>query len=133
MKKKVFYPFMVVLMLLALVHVEVYAAESNGSYTTMLKKQPTQGGSQEHDADDDGHRAPGRPICCTISKDSGVTIPGCPDDIISYEIWDADGNICLFASTDQSDFIDEIFSSHGEFMIRLNSNVYTYIGYISTL
>lgn len=79
-----------------------------------------------------GPRIPSRPIECTISQDAGVTIYDCPDEIISYEIRDVEGNACLSLSSDESDFLNDLFSLTGDFQIRFNSSDYTYIGYLST-
>ena len=78
-----------------------------------------------------GPRIPSRPIECTISQETGVTIYDCPDEIVSYEIWDADGNSCLSLCSDESDFLNDLFSLTGDFQIRFNSSDYTYIGYLS--
>lgn len=132
MKRNIFYLFMVSV-ILTLVQVELHATESKGSYTTILQKQPTSGGDQEWDDSDQGHRVPARPINCSICAESGVIFHGSSDEIISYEIWDIDGGMCLFASSDEYSFISEIFASDGEFQIRMYSDVYIYTGYISTL
>ena len=79
-----------------------------------------------------GHRLPSRPIECTISQETGVSIYDCPDEIVSYEIWDADGNSCLTLCSEESDFLNDLFSLTGDFQIRFNSSDYTYVGYILT-
>lgn len=133
MTKKLLYPIVAAIMLLMLLNVDLYAAESDASYNVVLQKEDTPGSGQEPDIDDKGRRMPARPLRCTISQISGITIVGCTDEIIDYEIWDADGNGCMFSGTDQSAFVDEIFSLHGVFLIRLYSDAHTYRGYISIL
>lgn len=75
---------------------------------------------------------PGRPIECTISKASGITISGNSDEIISYEIWNLDRETCILLCLDESDFLNEVYSLNGDYLIKLNSINYTYTGYLST-
>ena len=127
-------PIIIIMMLLSF-PIDIIAGNPYQSYTVTLHRQPSnmdENGKHEWDIDPEGHRLPSRPIECTISQDSGVTIYDCPDEIVSYEIWDADGNTCLSLCTDESDFLNDLFSLTGDFQIRLKTSDYTYIGYLST-
>lgn len=64
----------------------------------------------EIDKNPDTKMQPGRIIQCVISHYSGVDITGCDEPIVSYEVWDVEGDICLGACSDESDFIDSFFS-----------------------
>lgn len=52
-----------------------------------------------------------------------------PGDILSYEIWDTDGEICIASYTEESDFINALFSMEGEYQIHFSTEEYSYIGY----
>ena len=126
-------PVIIVMMLLSF-PLEIIAGNTYQSYTVTLYRQPSNmnnDGKHEWDIDPEGHRLPSRPIECTISQDSGVTIYDCQDEIVSYEIWDAEGNACLSLCSDESDFLNYLFTLTGDFQIRFNSSNYTYIGYLS--
>ena len=107
-------------------------AVAQSVYILPVIKVPSTLEPQKNDLPEYGKRIPSRPIECTISQDSGVTIYDCPDEIVSYEIWDADGNSCLTLCSEESDFLNDLFSLTGDFQIRFNSSDYTYVGYLST-
>ena len=91
-------------------------------------------GEDSGDENDDkqrGERMPQRPIICSISNDSGISLPNYFDvsEISSFEIWDQ--NNCIAAFGDQSDFINLIFSLNGEYQIVFRSPTYTLKGQIS--
>lgn len=77
-----------------------------------------------------GERMPQRPIVCSISNDSGISLPNYFDvsEISSFEIWNQ--NNCIAAFGDQSDFINLIFSLKGEYQIVFRSPNYFLYGVI---
>ena len=79
-----------------------------------------------------GHRTPARPIPCTVSE-NGIELAIGADDIISYELWDADGEICLGVYYDDIDAANHIFSTPGEYQLVIEAGDYYYIGYINSL
>lgn len=107
-------------------------AVAQSVYILPVIKVPSTLEPQKNDLPEYGNRLPSRPIECTISQDTGVSISGSPDEIVSYEIWDAEGNTCLSLCSDESDFLNYLFTLTGDFQIRFNSSEYTYIGYLST-
>ena len=107
-------------------------AVAQSVYILPVIKVPSTLDHEKIDLPEYGKRIPSCPIECTISQDTGVTIYDCPDEIVSYEIWDADGNSCLSLCSDESDFLSGLFSMTGDFQIRLKTSDYTYIGYLST-
>lgn len=82
----------------------------------------------EKDKDPDTKRQPRRINQCVISHYSGVDITGCDEPIVSYEVWDVEGDVCLGAYSDESDFIDSFFSMTGELQVRFQTETYTYVG-----
>lgn len=87
---------------------------------------------RERDLPVKGHRAPARPIPCTVSE-NGIEFAIGADDIISYELWNADGEICLGVYSDDIDAANHIFSTPGEYQLVIEAGDYYYIGYINSL
>lgn len=78
----------------------------------------------------EGHRTPGRAIQCSISCIEGVSIEDHDVEVYSYEIWDTDGETCQFATSDEPDFVNTLFTMEGEYQVQFNSNDYIYVGYV---
>lgn len=78
------------------------------------------------------HRTPTRPIPCTVSE-SGIEFAISADDITGYELWDADGEICLGVYSDDVDAANHIFSIPGEYQLVIETQESSYVGFISTL
>lgn len=71
-------------------------------------------------------------LSCTIGDEDGINISGWYEDIISYEIWDVSVGSCPLLSTyDETEFINYLFSSNGDFIIKFISGEYILIGFIS--
>ena len=81
-------------------------------------------------SDHEGIRIPSRFIVCIISAE-GIQMDVEAEEILSYEIWDADGEVCIASYTEESDFINALFSLEGEYQIQFTTEDYVYIGYIS--
>ena len=79
-----------------------------------------------------GHRTPTRPIPCTVSE-SGIEFAIGTDDITGYELWDADGEICLGVYSDDIDAANHIFTIPGEYQLVIETQESSYVGFISTL
>lgn len=78
------------------------------------------------------HRLPARPINCTISTETGVSIPGVStSEILSFEIYDESGELCLASFNDEMEFVSFLFSLEGEYVIRFVTENKSYTGYIS--
>lgn len=79
--------------------------------------------------DEEGHRAPSRPITCIISPEE-LQIPGIDTtDIYLFEVHDSDGEP-MASFTEMSDFIDYIFGATTTIEIRLHIDGYILCGYI---
>ncbi len=133
MKKLSLITLVIAIMFMALLPSSLFAEGQLKVYQTEVRKQHTPTiGNQNEDEDDEGHRAPSRPIQCTISMTTGITISGCPDEIESYELWDAEGNNCLTIEPDEMEFVNVIFSYDNDCQIRMKiaDSPYSYIGYV---
>ncbi len=69
---------------------------------------------------------------CTIGDD-GVRIDGyiAEDDILSYEVWDASGEVCVASFADERDFINGLKLMYGDYQVRFAVADYLFIGYIT--
>lgn len=79
-------------------------------------------------------RTPSLPIAYTISQEDGLQIMSSSisaEDIIEFEICDIESSDCIFSFSDESTFIETLFTVNGEYQIRLTTSSYELIGYIS--
>lgn len=75
------------------------------------------------------HRMPGSPIPCIIDE-NGVSIQmDTTPEIISYEIYDADGML-ICSVGDEETFIQTLFSLSGNYTVVFRTQEYAYIGSI---
>ena len=78
------------------------------------------------------HRMPGKQIMCTIDSENGVSIEGISSaDILSFDIYDASGELCFASYNNEDDFVDFLFSLEGEYVIQFVTTDKTYTGFIS--
>lgn len=70
-------------------------------------------------------------IDCGIGQDDGIEIHGLTNEILVYEIWDADGTVCLAYFTDEESFIESLFSMTGSFQLKFYFEDYILYGEIS--
>lgn len=101
---------------------QVYSG-STTAQTVQLKKKHNQSNNQK------GSRIPGI-VVCKISTE-GIQMGVEPDGILSYEIWDTYGENCVASYTEESDFINALFSMEGEYQIHFSTEEYSYIGYVT--
>lgn len=133
MKKLSLITLVTAIMFMALQPITLSAETALKVYQTEVRKQPTPTiGNQNEEEDNEGQRVPSRPMACTISISSGITIYGCSDEIESYELWDAEGNNCLAVETNEMEFVNAIFSYDKDCQIRMKiaDSPYSYIGYV---
>lgn len=128
MKKILIIPFFIAMMLMAISPAELSAGDDSSSNNVTLhkklKKKPT--------TNDSGH-APARPIFCTISQTGGLYIPDFTDEIIAYEIWNDSNESCIASFSEESAFINYLYSNPDNYSIQLLTSDYILIGYLSTL
>lgn len=129
--KNIIEGIMIALLLVTMDPFGASAAEpSVTTYNVRLTKWLSTEFSRNYDPDKKGNRSFPLQFDCTISKNSGTVIFNCPDEIIAYEIWDLEGDICLFITDEEKYFVNELFSLSVSCQIRLNAGEYTYVGYI---
>lgn len=66
----------------------------------------------------------------TARSDTGTVSFNCQEDIIDYEIWNLDGEVCISITDDEKCFVNQLFSLSENCQIRFNAGEYTYVGYI---
>ncbi len=77
-----------------------------------------------------GGRMPSRRIYGSISKAGGLKIDGVNiSEIYIFEIYDADG-VCIGAFCDANDFVQAVFSYHGNMELRLHTAKHILLGNI---
>lgn len=67
----------------------------------------------------------------SVSQEDGVVIEGLSNDILVYEIWDAEGTMCLAYFTDEESFLECLFSMSGDFILKFYFEDYVLYGDIS--
>lgn len=81
-----------------------------------------------------GHRMPPAPVICTIDIENGTISGTSPllDNIEEYQLWDADGEVCLISTSGKSGFFDMLRSLPKEtYMIKLVCGTYSLTGYLT--
>lgn len=104
-------------------------AENQSTYTTTVYKGKKQSEHNQH-LDCEGRRTPPIPLICSISNTTGLSIIGCDEDIITFEIWDITSENCLASFANESDFVDYLFAQCGEFILKFETEDYLFHGYI---
>lgn len=98
-------------------------------YLTLFPKTYSESGPEKEE-ESRGHRLPPRGIECKIDAMDGVVFfTEEQPSIISYEICDTNG-CCISVSTDESEFINELFNLTGEYQIVFRTDSFDYSGYI---
>lgn len=123
---------LIVIMLVTIFALSFQPVNAANSDPLTVSLHKVEEGYPDQDPDEKGVRIPPRPVSCII-QENGILASVDLNDIISYEIWDIDGSVCVASFTEELDFIRYLFSYSGEYQIRLRANDYYYIGYLSTL
>lgn len=77
------------------------------------------------------HRIPPRPVECSISQETGLSIPNVDNsEIILYEVYD-EYETCIATFDPEDDFINFIYSYEGGVIIKIYTQDHVYSGYIS--
>lgn len=79
-----------------------------------------------------GHRMPPAPIMVVVDVEAGTITGASPllDGIVRYEIWDADGNLCIASASDAATALKAINGCHGTYLLRLRGDGYTLAGHL---
>ena len=105
----------------------------NEDYDVLLSE------SEESDGDDSihndypkGHRSAPMLTPCTINYINGVTIYSDEGsiDIVSYEIWNVNGETCHGVYPAERQFINALFANKGEYIVVFTTTDKKYTGYI---
>lgn len=95
--KKFIESIMIVLLLVTMDPFGVLGAETSlTTYRVKLTKWLTTEFGREYENDKGGNRSFPLQFDCTINKNTGTVNFNCQEDIIDYEIWNLEGDICLF-------------------------------------
>lgn len=105
-------------------------AGNQSTYTTTVYKAKKQSEHNQH-LDCEGRRIPSMPLCCIISKTNGINIAGISEDMINYEVWDAESETCIASFSEESGFIDFLFFQPGDFQIKIETENYNFYGFIN--
>ncbi|MDE5806712.1 MAG: hypothetical protein K2H76_01230 [Muribaculaceae bacterium] len=85
--------------------------------------------SENPEEDPIPRHTPSAPVLCTISSDRGIEfLNGITPDILYYELADEDGMLMTFS--EESEFVQTLFSSSGEVKIVIATPQWDYVGYI---
>lgn len=129
--KNIIEGIMIALLLVMIDPFGASAAETSlTTYNVRLTKWLSTEFGRKLDNDKGGNRSFPLQFDCTISKNTGTVNFNCQEDIIDYEIWNLEGDICLFITDEEKYFVNELFSLSVSCQIRLNAGEYTYVGYI---
>lgn len=105
------------------------SADDNATYNISMQKETNNTSWPNIQGDPEGRRIPPKPINCTISPD-GIYVSGLSEDIITYEIWNDAAEICIASFTEESEFLEFLFSQSGEFHISFITENYCISGNI---
>ena len=111
------------------------AAPGTPTVTLPMGKSSGNGGGKgdggRYDDEYTGKRIPSARVQCTIDF-ANLTVTGnFSSDLLSYEVWDEEGQQCLESFTRESTFVEYLYSAEGTYQLRFYSDSYVYIGYIS--
>lgn len=125
LKSLLFFSFFVSLAL------NLYASDNEPTFVIRLYEQSSECGDTKISNDNDrGRRCPTHPIYCEIDLNNGLSFSGKDTiDVVGYELIDENGCI-LDSFTDESEFVEYLFSLQKPTEIRLYTDQYVYIGYI---
>lgn len=126
MRKILFLPLLIAMMAIALIPVHTFAAQEN-SRTVLIKKERF---FEPWDPEEEGRRIPSRPLLCIINPEGIVIENADTSGIYQYDVCDLEGEIMVSFSS-EPEFIQYVLSSTEEIGIRLYTEDYIYVGYLS--
>ncbi|MBD5333679.1 MAG: hypothetical protein HDR97_08090 [Bacteroides sp.] len=123
-------------LLLGMMHpMKSSAAPGTPTVTLPMGKSSGNGGGKEDGGDNDddkkNKRIPSARVICTIDFVNLTVTGNFSSDLLSYEVWDEEGQQCLESFTQESTFVEYLYSAEGIYQLRFYSDSYVYIGYIS--
>lgn len=137
MKKLLLITFLLFGMMLPM---KVSAAPGTPTVTLPMQKSSGNGNSNDNgggDSDDDedprmNKRIPSARVQCTIDFENLTVTGNFSSDLLTYEVWDGEGEECIATFADESGLVSFLYSADGGvYQLRFYSDSYLYIGYIS--
>ena len=123
------------LLLVMMLPMKSSAAPGTPTVTLPMGKSSGNGGGKEDGGDNDddkkNKRIPSARVICTIDFVNLTVTGNFSSDLLSYEVWDEEGQQCLESFTRESTFVEYLYSAEGTYQLRFYSDSYVYIGYIS--
>lgn len=111
--------------LVSLFATDLVAAESPVQIVTMYNTYTSD------DDPNDGKRVPPRPVTIQIDY-INRTISGIQkSDVMTYEVWNSDGEFVIFSSPDDSDLVEFLSGVTGSCQLRIIMPFHSYVGYIT--
>ena len=77
-----------------------------------------------------GYRIPAAPVICTIDFENHRIVTSIPDEIISYDLWNEDGEATIASYSTDYELIRYLANTIGVFQLRLITSEHTYVGYL---
>lgn len=113
-------------------HYPLLLTADNGAtiHNVNMEKKPKEKPERKPEYNRPGNRAPSHPVLCTISMEDGI-MADFADSILTYEVWAPGTNSCIINCSDEEIFIDYLFNVPGDYEIRLSTDEYFYIGFLS--
>ncbi|MCM1093291.1 MAG: hypothetical protein NC421_04975 [Lachnospiraceae bacterium] len=100
-------------------------AANEESTTVPMKQRP----KTHIEEDPIGKRSPSKLILCTINFAEGTVELTATQEIITYEVWDADQEILIASFTESADLLKFLSNSSGCYTLCFLSEDYIYTGY----
>ena len=133
MKKLIFITFLLLGLMLP---INASSAPGTSTVTLPMQKSPGNGNGNSNgegdDEDEYGKRIPAARIQCTIDFENRTVTGRFSSPLLTYEVWDEDGEGCIATFADESEFVSFLYSADGDvYQLRLYSASYIYTGYLS--
>lgn len=130
MKKILFITFLFFGLILP---IQTFAAPSQPTIPLSMGQSPGNGGSDkdEDDKSSKNKKIPSAPVHCVVDFENRCITGSFSSELISYEVWNEDGDLCLATFTNDSDLVDYLYYNDGTYQLRFYSTSYVYTGYIS--
>ena len=124
MRKLIFVAFTAIMFLCC------FQANASGPGSIIVDMTQQDNSQDPDEKNNKGHRLPVRTQTCLIDFDSHTISTSVSADIISYELWDENGESIVLAFGTDSDMVVYLSEISGLYQLRLVTEKYTYIGYI---
>lgn len=114
-----------------LIAVGIFSINTIVASTENITITLTQEDSSIKDRPEKGKRSAPAPVFCIVNFTESTIETSIPTDITLYEIRDEEGETIITSYTDDSDMTNYLSCITGTYQLRLVTDTYTYIGYIT--